>query len=268
MLTSSFALCVCLDSYLVGLGGRGEEWVSLLGMNESNGHHSVFWTNKGLCFMSGYQKVIQSLLHTCCLICPFQTNGMTHHEKYTLCFPPESYSKLFTQYFLYAHPFHELPTLHFEGKKVHHQVRHTLWTQKCTRIMANQLSRMVGSITQKEWGVCFTIQTMHQAQSAMLDKAGLRQLSQEASKIHGAHYNAMRHSARTGKKEYNREDRAVPCNDNEMEVQWMMCNFIHQFQWKLNESKAKKPCNPVQDFMARIKQWIGLIGSDVQEIKD
>ena len=63
------SLCV-LGFLASGPGGRGEEWASMLAMNEQNGLRSVFCTMKGLCFMTGYSKVIQSLLHAQCLI-PF-----------------------------------------------------------------------------------------------------------------------------------------------------------------------------------------------------
>ena len=50
---------LCVLGYLSGgPGSRGEEWASLLGMNEPNGSRSVFWTTKGLCFLTGYSKVI------------------------------------------------------------------------------------------------------------------------------------------------------------------------------------------------------------------
>lgn len=61
------SLCV-LGFLASGPGGRGEEWASMLAMNEPNGRRSVFWTLKGLCFMTGYCKVIQSLLPAQCLI--------------------------------------------------------------------------------------------------------------------------------------------------------------------------------------------------------
>ena len=53
---------LCTLGYLCsGPGGRGEEWASMLGMNEQNGSRCVFWTTRGLCFMTGYSKVIQFL---------------------------------------------------------------------------------------------------------------------------------------------------------------------------------------------------------------
>lgn len=60
------SLCV-LGFLSSGPGMRGEEWASMLAMNEQNGSRSVFWTMKGLCFMQGYSKVIWSILHAHCL---------------------------------------------------------------------------------------------------------------------------------------------------------------------------------------------------------
>jgi len=59
----------CVLGHLAsGPGGRGTEWVSMLAMNDQNGSRSVFWTIKGLCFMTGYSKVFQFLLYAHCLI--------------------------------------------------------------------------------------------------------------------------------------------------------------------------------------------------------
>ena len=61
------SLCV-LGFLYSGPGLRGEEWAPMLAMSEQNGSCSVFWTMKGLCFMTGYSKVIQALLHAHWLI--------------------------------------------------------------------------------------------------------------------------------------------------------------------------------------------------------
>lgn len=53
----------------------------------------------------------------------------------------------------------------------------------------------------------------------MSDCLGIQELSTRADKILTAHHYAMKHSVKTGRIEYNREDRAVPCHDDEMEHQ-------------------------------------------------
>lgn len=140
----------CVLGFLSSRPGlRGEEWASMLAMNEQNGSCSAFWTMKGLCFMTGYNKVIQSLLHVHCLISIYQTNSITHHERYTAHFPHESYAELFLHYFLYVCPFH------CKGEEAHSQVQCNLWSKNCTQITSEQLSMMVGNMTGELWGAHF-----------------------------------------------------------------------------------------------------------------
>jgi len=110
---------------------------------------------------------------------------------------------------------------------------------------------MIGNITEKEWGARFQLQTIRQAQAAMSEKAALAELVKMTEKITRTHHDAMKHSARTGRTEYTREaDCVVICNDTEMERQKIMCDFLHRYQWQLDEARVQhKPVSDLQKLL-------------------
>ena len=140
-------------------------------------------------------------------------------------------------------------------------MKYSLWTRKCTQITSDQLSDAIGDVTQEVWGARFQLRTMRQAQGAMSDRLGLAQLNSSFSRVVNAHHNAMGHSAFTGTTEYAREDKLVPCHEDEMELQKNMCDVIHHLQWgldvpRLQDEPVNKPVNDVQPSLAEIQQVI------------
>ena len=102
---------------------------------------------------------------------------------------------------------------------------------------------MIGNVTEKQWGARFQLQAIRQAQAAMSRKIGIQQLLEKAEEITSAHHHAMKHSVRTGIIQYDREDRALPCDDDEMQRQRLLCDYIHCHQWGLGGGKAQDEPN-------------------------
>lgn len=122
---------------------------------------------------------------------------------------------------------------------------------------------MIGSVTMGEWGARFQLQTIRQAQAAMTKRLAIKQLNERSTEITNAHHIAMKHSVRTGRNEYDREDETLRCDDDEMERQWIMCNYIHDHQWGLEEARVRD--KPVEDLQQKLDDCFATMQQSLKE---
>lgn len=118
---------------------------------------------------------------------------------------------------------------------------------------------MIGDITEEVWGARFQLRTMRQAQAAMSRRLGIEQLIIKSNAILDAHHIAMKHSANTGRREYDREERAVPIGDEAMECQKILCDYLHDRQWGLDvatvqDKPTNRPVGPLAQSLENLQQ--------------
>ena len=161
-------------------------------------------------------------------------------------------------YFLYVHPFHTFLVFHCKGKEAYRQVQCALWNKNCTQITSEQPSTMIGNVTQDLWVLASSYVPCTRHRQLCQITLVFSSSAPEPTKFLNVHHNAMKHSVRTGRVECDREDREVPCHDDEMEHQKLMCSWIHFCQWQLAVPgvNTDEPVDNLVHSPAKIQPWL------------
>ena len=123
---------------------------------------------------------------------------------------------------------------------------------------------MIEKETLEHWGYKFSLRTIRQAQSAMSNRLCAKRIQDACDEITRTHHRSMGHSVQTGRIEYDRQARAIPCQDDEMECHKVLCDYLHIHQWGLDGGSTHKAVEILEetskvDLFEEIKDTLGTL---------